>query len=117
MKQRLLSIEEFNELLQKWNDQQIKIVKQEMDDIDEILLVLRGVSFTKGQSIDDYISRYALQLNGSGLIETTMDNYESLPAETFEIPLEEEATYEFDGARFTISTSRGVYTIEQNQFV
>ena len=114
MKQGLLSIEEFNELLQQWNDQQIKIVKREMDDVDEILLDLRSVSFAKGQSMDDYISRYALQLNGSGVIETTMNKYESLPAETFEIPLEEEATYEFDGVHFIINTSRGVYTIEQN---
>ena len=117
MKQRRLSIEEFNGLLQQWSDQQIKIVKREMDDKDEILLELKGVSFTKGQSIDDYISRYALHLNGSGVIETTMNNYEALPGETFEIPLEDDATYEFDGERFTISTSRGVYTIEQNQFV
>lgn len=117
MKQEHLQIEEFNELLQQWNGQQIKIVKREMDDTDEILLDLKGISFTKSESIDDYIPRYSLQLNGSGVIETTMNNYEALPSETFEIPLEEEATYEFDGTRFTISSSRGIYTIERNQSV
>lgn len=111
--ERSLTIEEFNDYLQQWSGQKIRIVKEELDDLDETLLNLQTISYSKGPSIDDYIPRYSLLLSGTGIVGTTMNNYEELPSQVFEIPLEEEAIYEFDGIRFFISTSRGVYMIEQ----
>lgn len=113
MEERPLNVVEFNEQLKQWNGQSIRIVKEELDDLDETLLDLQSISYTKGASIDDYIPRYSLLLRGIGIVGTTMNNYEELPSQAFEIPLEEEAIYEFDGTRFFISTSRGVYMIEQ----
>lgn len=113
MEESPLTIEEFNEQLQQWNGQKIRIVKEEMDDLDETLLDLDDVSYVKGSGIDDYIPKYALLLKGNGVVGTTMNNYEELPSESFEIPLEEDTIYEFDGKRFFITTSRGVYMIQQ----
>lgn len=116
MEESPLSIEEFNDQLQRWSGQRIRIVKEELDDLDETLLELEDVSYAKGSSNDDYIPRYALQLKGSGVVGTTMNNYEELPSESFEIPLEEDTIYEFDGKRFFISTSRGDYMIQQYEW-
>ncbi|WP_085991221.1 hypothetical protein [Oceanobacillus senegalensis] len=113
MDQLFLSIEEFNELIKQWNGRKIKIVKHELDDFDETLMDLSAISYSKNpNTIDDYESMYSLNLNGSGVIETTTNNFESLPSELYEIPLENSALYEFEGNRFIVSTSRGVYTIE-----
>lgn len=113
MKENTLSIEEFYDQLQKWSGQKIRIKKEEMDDQDETLLELDDVSYAKGSSIDDYIPNHALHLNGNGVVETTLNNYEELPSATYEIPLDKDTIYEFDGSRFFIRTSRGVYLIEQ----
>src|SRR5699024_4653817 len=82
-----------------------------MDDLDETLLELEDISYAKGSSIDDYIPKYALLLKGNGVVETTMNHYEKLPSEAFEIPLDEDTIYEFDGKRFFIKNQRGVYMI------
>lgn len=113
MKESPLTIEEFNDRLQQWSGQKIRIVKEEMDDLDETLLELEDVSYVEGSSIDDYIPKYALLLKGNGVVETTMNHYEELPSEAFEIPLDEDTIYEFDGKRFFIRNLRGVYMIEQ----
>ncbi|RLL46794.1 hypothetical protein D8M04_06225 [Oceanobacillus piezotolerans] len=108
-----LSIEEFNELMKQWNGRKIKITKHELDDFDETLMNLSAISYSKEATrSDDYVSLYSMQLNGSGVIETTLNEYQPLPSQLYEIPLEDSALYEFDGSRFIVSTSRGVYTIE-----
>ncbi|GAB3049632.1 hypothetical protein [Virgibacillus ainsalahensis] len=113
MEQRFLSIEEFNTLLNQWNGHPIKITKHEMDDIDETLMELEGLSYsTNTRSIDDYVPRHTLQLNGNGDIETTANTYEPLPSAIYEIPLGDTSLYEFDGSQFLISTERAVYKIE-----
>lgn len=113
MESYFLSVEEFNELLRKWNGKTVKIVKHELDDFDETLMDLNAISYSKETNrIDDYVALYSLNLNGTGVIETTPNEYQSLPSELYEIPLEDNALYEFDGERFIVSTSRGVYTIE-----
>ncbi|WP_156289740.1 hypothetical protein [Oceanobacillus salinisoli] len=113
MDQYFLTVEEFNDLIRQWNGRKIKIVKHELDDFDETLMDLSAISYSKeSRRIDDYVPMYSLHLNGSGVIETTMNHYQSLPSELYEIPLEDSALYEFDGSRFIVSTSRGVYTIE-----
>lgn len=112
MAKNLLSIEAFNHQLQKWSGQKIRIIKKELDDIDETLLVFDDVSYEKGPRNDDYISDDALHLNGTGVVETTKNNYEELPSGTFEIPIDEDTIYELDGKRFFIRTSRGIYLIE-----
>ncbi|RDW15535.1 hypothetical protein [Oceanobacillus chungangensis] len=113
MEKRFLSIEEFNQLLQQWNGESIKIVKHELDDLDETLLDLDSLSYSNNDNRGDgYEARHSLYLNGSGVIETTSHNYETLPKDFYEIPLEDSTLYEFDGSRFILSTTRGVYTIE-----
>ncbi|AXI10170.1 hypothetical protein CUC15_15060 [Oceanobacillus zhaokaii] len=113
MGQKLLSIEELNHLLQQWNGKSIKIVKHELDDLDETILDLESLSYSNNHNKSDgYEAKHALYLNGSGEIETTSDNYETLPMDFYEIPLEDSSLYEFDGSRFILSTTRGVYTIE-----
>ncbi len=113
MEESPLTIEEFNDQLQQWSGHKVRIVKEEMDDLDETLLALDDVSYAKGSSVDDYIPKYALLLKGNGVVGTTMNNYEELPFESFEIPLDEDTKYEYDGKRFFINNSRGVYMIEQ----
>lgn len=99
--------------MRRWSGKRIKVVKHEMSNLDEALINLGDVShMKKPESLDGYGSRHALHLNGTGMIETDMNKYEELPANVFEIPLEEDALYEFDGTRFILSTSRGVYTME-----
>lgn len=114
MLQPFLSIEEFNELLNEWNGQTIKISKLEMDDLDETIVSLDNISYaTNTRRLDDYEPMHALQLNGTGSIETdTTDAQQILPSSLYEIPIEDDSLYEFDGTRFLISTSRGVYKIE-----
>lgn len=113
MDKKLLSIDEVKELLKQWSGKQIKIVKHEMNDLDEALIDLKNISYQQEtQTIDDYEARNSLHLNGAGMIETTEDNYQELPSDLYEIPLEEDALYESDGKKLMVSTSRGVYVLE-----
>lgn len=112
MRQPFLSIEQFDQLLQKWAGRTVKITKHEMDDIDETILNVKNITYTKnGRSIDGYVSMYSLLLNGDGDISTTMNSMEELPHSMYEIPLQDDSLYEFDGEKFLISTDRGVYKI------
>lgn len=109
-----LSIEQFNDLLTKWNDGKIKISKLEMDDLDEIVMQLEGVTYeNEAPTIDGYEPIHTLQLNGQGTIQTENNFSEPLPSSLYEIPLENDTLYEFDGTTFLISTDRGVYKIER----
>ncbi|RDW16470.1 hypothetical protein CWR48_16430 [Oceanobacillus arenosus] len=113
MDYHFLSIEEFNALLNQWQGQTIKIIKHELDDLDETLIDLNTISYsTNHRRIDEYEPLHSLRLNGGGAIETETDNFQSLPQSMYEIPLEDYALYEFDGTQFILSTARGVYTIE-----
>ena len=116
MKQQyqFLSIEQFNELLQNWNNDKVKISKLEIDDLDEIIMQLEEVSYkNEVPTIDGYEPVHSLQLNGQGMIETENDGSQPLPSSLYEIPLENDTLYEFDGTTFLISTDRGVYKIER----
>src|SRR5690625_6186812 len=97
MAESRVTIEEFNDQLKKWNGQKIRIVKEEMDDVDETLLALDDISYVKGSSIDDYIPKHALLLKGKGVVETTMNHFEELPSDEFEFPLDKYSIYEFEG--------------------
>lgn len=111
---KFLSIEQFNDLLNEWNNSKIKISKLEMDDLDEIMMYLERVSYHNDKpTIDGYKQVHHLKLNGVGIIETENNVYESLPMSQYEIPLESDTLYEFDGTHFIISTERGVYKINR----
>ncbi|SFB30486.1 hypothetical protein SAMN04488072_11477 [Lentibacillus halodurans] len=111
---QFLTIEEFNELLQQWNGETIKISKHELDDLDETIMTLQNISYDRNtRRIDDYEPKHALQLNGIGRIETDAVDTQPLPSSLYEIPLEDNSLYEFDGEQFLLSTSRGVYKIEK----
>ncbi|RYG73346.1 hypothetical protein EU245_06550 [Lentibacillus lipolyticus] len=111
---QFLTIEEFHELLQQWNGETIKISKHEIDDLDEIQMTLQNISYDRNtRRMDDYEPMHALQLNGDGTMETDANNPQELPSSLYEIPLEDNSLYEFDGHQFLVSTSRGVYKIER----
>ncbi|MFD2043476.1 hypothetical protein ACFSTA_03700 [Ornithinibacillus salinisoli] len=115
MEQKFLSIEEFNDLLQQWNGQTVKVTKHEMDDLDQTVLHLRDVSYARNtRRIDDYEPMHSLHLNGDGDITTGVTNstHQPLPTSMYEIPLQDDSLYEYDGQKFLISTDRGVYKIE-----
>ena len=110
-----LSIEDFHEKINEWVGQQIKISKWEMDDVDETVLYLDKISYEKDtRRLDDYKALYTLHLEGEGFIQTDTkySQLEPLPAPSYEIPLEEDALYEFNGEQFIISTERAVYKLE-----
>ncbi|HLR63510.1 MAG TPA: hypothetical protein VK097_13930 [Lentibacillus sp.] len=114
MEAKFLTIETFNDLLQQWNGETIKISKHELDDLDETLMMLQDISYARNtRRLDDYEPMHALHLNGTGTIETDASNAQSLPSSVYEIPLEDNTLYEFDGQKFLLSTSRGVYKIEK----
>ncbi|QKY70788.1 hypothetical protein [Lentibacillus sp. CBA3610] len=115
MELQFLTVEEFNDLLQQWSGETIKISKHELDDMDETLMTLEDITYehnTRGR-IDDYEPTHALHLNGTGTIETDTSEVQSLPSSVYEIPLEDSSLYEYDGHQFLLSTTRGVYKIEK----
>ncbi|MCT2535243.1 hypothetical protein NC661_21170 [Aquibacillus koreensis] len=108
-----LSVEEFNELLQKWSGEKINIFKHELEDDDRTLMELDSISYIKDtRRLDDYEPMHALLLNGKGNIETDKEGFQPLPSDYYEIPLEESTLYQFDQSQFSLITERGTYTIE-----
>ena len=113
LEETLLPIEEFNELLKNWEGKYIKVSKYEKNDHDETFLKLNRVSYKKkSRRVDDYEPMHTLELNGSGKVRIAQDDYEPLPNSLYEIPLEDNSEYKFDGSRFSLNTDRGVYIIE-----
>lgn len=113
IEQHFLTIEEFNEKLNKWTGKNIKITKQEIGDYDEALIELETISYSKDtRRIDDYEAMHTLQLNGMGRVENEDNNLIPLPSSSYEIPLEDTTHYQFDGSHFALNTERGTYTIE-----
>ena len=111
--QQYLTVEEFNELLQKWNGQTIRISKHELDDNDDTLLKLESISYSKDtRRIDDYEPMHSLLLNGSGKIQTDTNEYQPLPESYYEIPLEDSTLYQYNDEQFFLITDRGTYKIE-----
>ena len=114
MDHEFLSVEEFNVLLRQWSGRTIKITKHELDDVDQTVLNLQNISYDQNlRRIDDYVPKHSLLLHGDGQIETltTMSNV-SLPSSNYEIPLQDDSLYEFNGETFVLTTNRGVYKIE-----
>ncbi|WP_085507688.1 hypothetical protein [Thalassobacillus devorans] len=114
MPERMLTIEEFNELLKHWNGEKIKISKHELDDVDTTFLQLDSVSYrTKTRRMDEYQPMHTLSLNGQGEITLEAGGSQPLPDASYEIPLEDTTLYRYDdGTTFTLVTERGTYTIE-----
>lgn len=111
-----LTIEEFDHILNQWVGKRISVTKEELNDYDETTMELQSVSYFKNtQRLDDYASTYQIQLNGEGNIQTVHNNVEPLPTATYEIPLEDESTYKFDGAVLELITERGSYTIKVDE--
>ncbi|AVR00821.1 hypothetical protein OBCHQ24_18045 [Oceanobacillus iheyensis] len=108
-----LTIEKFNKLLTKWSGKRVRVVKQEIDDCDELIIDLRAVTYESNpHRLDEYTPLHSLQLNGTGQVENSAQNMEQLPSSVYEIPLEDSSLYQFDGSRFALTTDRGIYTIE-----
>lgn len=113
IKEQNLSIEEFNDVLKKWSGESIKIMKQEIDDQDEIMMDLSNISFeTNSRRIDDYLAKHTLHLYGDGKVKTEDARYEPLPDSQFEVPIYDGSTFMYDGSRLYVQTERGNYIIE-----
>jgi len=108
-----LTIEAFNEKLQAWNGQTIKITKKELHDLDETILSLKSVSYSNhNRRLDDYVPEHSLLLHGDGEIENEANSMEPLPAPVYEIPLTEESNYHANGNHLSVITDRAEYTLE-----
>lgn len=113
MNDRILSIEEFNRLIQQWSGENIKITKHELRDEDAVFMKLNNISYdTDTRRIDDYVPMHSVHLHGEGRTATDAQNSQPLPATYYEIPLEDSTEYKFDNQQFTLTTERGTYTIE-----
>lgn len=114
MADQYVSIETFNEQLQQWNGNTVKISKHELEDEDETIMELQDVTYqTSTRRLDDYQSMHTLQLNGTGKNENEAHDLQPLPSSIYEIPLEDSSRYQFDGSRFVLTTERGKYMIER----
>ncbi|WP_101841964.1 hypothetical protein [Halobacillus sp. Marseille-P3879] len=114
MTERTLTVEEFNQLLQQWSGETIKITKQELEDEDSIIMQLNDISYeTDTRRLDEYEPMHALHLNGTGTTQTNEQELQPLPSSMYEIPLEDSTQYQFEGDRFSLVTERGSYTIER----
>ncbi|WP_431802299.1 hypothetical protein [Halobacillus andaensis] len=114
MTERTLTVEEFNQLLQQWSGETIKITKQELEDEDSIIMQLNDISYeTDTRRLDEYEPMHALHLNGTGTTQTNEQDLQPLPSSLYEIPLEDSTQYQFEGDRFSLVTERGSYTIER----
>ncbi|MCP3027076.1 hypothetical protein [Halobacillus sp. A5] len=114
MNERALTIEEFNQLLQQWSGETIKVTKEELEDEDTLIMQLHDISYeTNTRRIDDYEPMHALHLNGTGTTQSEEQNLQPLPSSMYEIPLEDSSQYQFEGERFSLVTERGRYTIER----
>lgn len=109
-----LAIEQFNTYIQNWSNSKVKIMKLEMNDYDEVTMDLDSITYKNEiLTIDGYEPIHTLQLNGTGTILTESSMSEPLPSPTYEIPIEKNTLYEFDGNTFIISTDRAVYKLEK----
>ncbi|MBP1970177.1 hypothetical protein J2Z83_002295 [Virgibacillus natechei] len=114
MKDDFISIDKFNTLIHQWNGYTIKITKHELDDRDQTVMELQNISYaTNHQRLDDYQPMHVLLLDGRGETETTTNTFQPLPTPTYEIPIQDNSLYEFNGSRFIITTERAVYKIER----
>ncbi|CDQ18540.1 hypothetical protein SAMN05192559_101848 [Halobacillus karajensis] len=109
-----LTVEEFNQLLQKWHGEKIRIMKHEIRDEDTITMNLQEISYdTNTRRLDEYTPMHALYLHGQGQTETDAQSAQPLPSPYYEIPLEDSTRYQYLNDRFKIETERGTYTIEK----
>ncbi|GEN53206.1 hypothetical protein [Halobacillus faecis] len=109
-----LTIEEFNQRLQQWQGENIRIQKHELRDEDTITMNLDSISYeTHTRRLDDYTPMHALYLHGQGQTETDAQSAQPLPSAYYEIPLEDSTRYQYLNDRFTLETARGTYTIEK----
>lgn len=114
MEEKFLVIKELDTLLRKWTGHQIKIIKTEKKDVDEINMMLDSISYNKDSDRpDNYEALYTLQLNGEGVIDTDVLSAEPLPEPEYEIDLGTKALYEYEDEEIIISTERAVYKIIQ----
>ncbi|SFK08733.1 hypothetical protein SAMN04487936_10742 [Halobacillus dabanensis] len=109
-----LTIEEFNQLLQQWQGENIRIQKHELRDEDTVTMNLQEISYeTNTRRLDDYTPMHVLFLHGQGQTQTSFQNAQPLPTSYYEIPLEDSTRYQHLNDRFTLETERGTYTIEK----
>ncbi|QAS52999.1 hypothetical protein [Halobacillus litoralis] len=111
--QQILTIEEFNQLLQLWSGKTVKVTKNELRDEDTIIMNIEEISYsTDTRRIDEYEPMHSLYLHGRGRLATEPQNAQPLPSPYYEIPLEDSTQYQFQNEKFSLLTDRGSYTIE-----
>lgn len=113
MNKKSMTIKEFNESINKWVGNDIKVLKHEANDLDETIISLDKVTYKENlYRIDDYEPKYVLQLEGVGFVENESNSFQPLPDSVYEVALDDETEYRFDGSQFQLTTDRGTYSIQ-----
>jgi hypothetical protein len=97
-----LSIQLLSEWLNNNMNKKILIRKQELEDLDEVLI--------QKDAIDDYTSHSALLLHGNGSVITNGLELD-LPSDTFEIPLNGLKQPEVDKGSLSFETESAHYLL------
>lgn len=107
-----LTIEELDRILKSWRGRSLRVEKREQGDLDRVEMDLEEVTYFENESIDEYVGRYVLQLQGAGTVQPEM-GFEpaSLPRRAFDIPLTTEDVYTLHGQSLEIRTPRAEYVL------
>lgn len=95
-------------------NQQVRIEKTELGDVDVALLHLRDVrvSGQEASRFDDYIAPDEIVLYGEGTVRNGRDN-PPLPGERFEIALSNDWQGDCSGTSLRLTTGRAQYVISK----
>jgi hypothetical protein len=102
--------------LKSCKEQQVRIEKTEIGDVDVTFLHLRDVSLSSQDASrdDDYIAPDEIVLHGEGTIWNGKGN-PPLPGNRFEIALSGDWTGDFRGAELSLTTGRAHYVISKDE--
>lgn len=107
-----LTIEELDRVLRSWRGRRLRVEKREQGDLDRVEMDLEEVTYFKNDTIDDYVGRYVLQLQGAGTVRPGRGVAPaSLPGRTFEIPLTTQDVYTLHEGNLEIRTPRAEYVL------
>jgi hypothetical protein len=108
----LQNVEDLSRALNRFRNEQIRILKEEDGDRDRVEMTLAGVETYRrgGESFDDYIGDRAVFLRGEGTVAGGSGSG-PLPQNQYEIPLDGAWSFCADGRTCRVTTDRAVYTI------
>jgi len=112
----LQNLEDLSHALDRFRNEQIRILKEEDGDRDRVEMTLTGVEtyLRRGESFDDYIGDRAVFLQGEGIV-TGGPASGPLPQNQYEIPLDRAWSFSAEGRSCRVTTDRAVYTIAMDE--